>query len=222
MNKSTKIKLLLIGIFVIPVITITFVFSYIYFLTTYPGKNLTEQKSDVKEVKYSGLNDILLRGTGSIEDFDITEYNGVQKNFTIQGKKMQVKSRKLGTLRVAFGKVAEIDGATVVFYEDNKAVSTLISPKATIDLLKKEITFYDNVNVISQDRRLLTCEKATLDNNKKYILAKGNCILDTVDGKRVTGDLVKTDINLKDYSVLKEKAENPLKNIITGFIGMKR
>ncbi|MFH1073523.1 MAG: LPS export ABC transporter periplasmic protein LptC, partial [Candidatus Firestonebacteria bacterium] len=222
MNKPSKTRLLLIGVFVVPLVVIISVFSYSYFITTYPGKNFTEQKSDIKEVKYPGLNDILFKGIGSVENFDITEYKDGQKSFTLQGKKLEVKNRKFGTMRVAFGKVAEIDNAAIIFYEGNKPASTLVSPKATIDLLKKEITLYDNVNVISKDKRVLTCDNATWHINENFILTEGNCILDTVDGKRVTGDLVKTDINLKDYSVLKEKAKNPLKNIMTGFIGMRK
>lgn len=224
MINSAKKKLHLI--FVVPVIIIISVFSYIYFATSYSPKNLSQQISDIKKIKkevgHSNFKDILFKGMGVVEDFDITEYNGTQKNFTIQGKKMQVKNRKFGTFRVAFGKVAEIDGATVVFYEDNKAVSTLISPKAAINLLNKEITFYDKVDVITQDKRLLTSDKVTWNNDEKYILAKGNCVLDAVDGKRITGDLVKTDIKLRDYNVIiRKEPKNPINNIIR-LIGLER
>lgn len=221
MINSAKKKLHLI--FVIPVIIISSGFWYIYFVTSYSPKNLSQQKSDIKkEIKHSSFKDILFKGMGIVEDFDITEYNGAQKNFTLKGKKMQVKNRKFGTFRVAFGKIAEIDGATVVFYEDNKAVSTLISPKAAINLLNKEITFYDKVDVMTQDKRLLTSDKVTWNNDEKYILAKGNCILNSVDGKRITGDLIKTDIELRDYNVIiRKEPKNPVNNMIK-LIGLER
>lgn len=206
-------KFLLIGSFAVPVIVISSVFSYLYFITAYPGKNLTEQKSDIKkEVKYSGL----------VEDFDVTEYNAGQKIFTVTGKKMRIKSRKAGIMRVAFGKVAEIAGAAVVFYEDNKAVSTLISPKASINLTNKQIIFYGKVDVMTQDKRLLTSDKVTWNNDEKRILAEGNCVLDTVDGKRITGDSIKTDTNLKDYYVMIRKEPKGAMSDIIKLIGLKR
>lgn len=206
-------KFLLIGSFAVPVIVISSVFFYIYF---------AEQKPEIQRVKHYGFGDILLKGMQSVEDFDVTEYNAGQKIFTVTGKKMRIKSRKAGTMRVAFGKVAEIAGAAVVFYEDNKAVSTLISPKASINLTNKQIIFYGKVDVMTQDKRLLTSDKVTWNNDEKRILAEGNCVLDTVDGKRITGDSIKTDTNLKDYYVMIRKEPKGAMSDIIKLIGLKR
>lgn len=205
MRRPNK-KFLLIGIFVVSVIVIASVLSNVYFVTASVHKKLIEQKPETKDLA---------------EDFNITEYEDGRKNFTLEGKKMQVKGRKAGTMRVAFGKVAEIDGATVVFYEGNKEVSTLMSPKATINLLNKEMTFYGKIDVITQDKRLLTSNEATWNNDEKCILAKGNCILDAVDGRRITGDFIKTDIKLEDYNAIKEESKNPISSIIK-LTGLKR
>lgn len=215
-------KFLLIGSLAVPFILISSIFFYIYFLSACPLKNPAGQKPEIQRVKHYAFGDILLKGAQSVEDFDVTEYNAGQKIFTVTGKKMRIKSRKAGTMRVAFGKAAEIDGAKVVFYEDNKAVSTLISPKASIDLTDKQMVFYDKADVMTRDKRLLTSDKATWNNDEKRILAEGDCVLDTVDGKRITGDSIKTDVMLSYYNVIiTEKSKNPM-NSIRKLMGLKR
>jgi hypothetical protein len=214
MRCSNK-KFILIGGLVVPFILIYAVLFYIYFLSARPYKNLAEQKPEIQKVKHYAFGDILLKGAPLIEDFDITEYSGGQKIFTVTGKKMRVKSRKAGTMRIAFGKVAEIDSAAVVFYKNNKAASTLISPRASIDLTDKQMTFYDKADVMTKDKRLLTSDKVTWNNDEKRILARGNCVLDTVDGKRITGDSIDTDVELRYYNVIiTGKSRNPINNII--------
>ncbi len=215
-------KFLLIGSLVVPFILISSVFFYIYFLSARPLKNLAEHKPEIQKVKHYAFGDILLKGMQSVEDFDVTEYSDGQKIFTITGKKMRIKNRKAGTMRIAFGKVGEIDSAKVVFYEDNKAVSTLISPKASIDLADKQMVFYDKADVMTRDKRLLTSDKVTWNNDEKRILAEGNCVLDTVDGKRITGDSIKTDTNLKDYYVMIRKEPNDVMNGIIKLMGSEK
>jgi len=212
-------KFLLMVSFVVPVVVMSSVFFYIYFVSSRVPENFAGQKPEIQKVKHYAFGDILLKGAQSVEDFDVTEYIGGQKIFTATGKKMRVKSRKAGTMRIAFGKVAEIDNAKVVFYEDNKAVSTLISPKASIDLTDKQMVFYDKAHIMTRDKRLLTSDKVTWNNDEKRILAEGNCVLDTVDGKRITGDSIKTDTDLKDYYVMTRKEPKSSMNDIIKLMG---
>ena len=219
MTKFSKIKLLLVGIFVIPITVLIFIFVFMHFTNSFPEqKSAFNQESSFEETKHQKRQSSMFRSTYSVEDFSLTAYADNQKSFTIQGKKLCAKNRKVGIFRVALGKVAEINDVQVIFYENNEPVSHLISSDGAMDLLTKDVDFYGNIALITEDKRTLTCDSLKWDNEGEFLLAKGNCIL-RVEGKTARGSLIKTDVGLRNFDVTSKRTGNRMGKITKIFYG---
>lgn len=149
----------------------------------------------------------------SFENFSFTSYakieNGMQKNFTISGKKVGLETKKFGWLSFAPVKVVQIKDARVAFYKNNILVSFATSKKAVLDMPLKEdmslsalmnkVEFYGNVTMTTPDHRSLTCDRLNWGSSEGRLFASGNCIIN-YGKKSVKADSVNLDTRLKNFS----------------------
>lgn len=155
-----------------------------------------------------------------LEDFSLTEYtqdNGsVRKSFTISGKKLQTVNPKLGIFRIAIGKAIELKEPQITFYKNEQPIAGINSKTGSMNPLNKSINFFGDVNLITQDKKALTCEQLKWDNQGNYLLAEGNCVLISEQAQAVWADQLKTDVELKEYQIV-NKDKNQFKNFANRF-----
>lgn len=148
---------------------------------------------------------IFSNGEHQFERFSFTEYklknNDVEKSYVISGQKFSTARPKIGIFRIAIGKVIELESPEITFYKDNLPVALAKSKTATMNPINNSINFYSNVLLITEDKRTLSCEQLKWDNNEKYLLAKGDCIL-SVEEKITKAEKIKTDIELKNFNII--------------------
>lgn len=185
-------------------------------------------KEDVKSKEVS------IVGEHCLEEFDFTKYinnnNSVERKFTIRGKRMGLASKKVGVLRIAPAKETHIKDVSLVFYEDDMPVSSIIAEQATSSIpfdsklkVKKDLPlilagrleFSGGIVLITEDRRTLVCDRLEWNNNRGTIFASGDCILRYGDNT-VSADSIRTDVKLRDFSVSKDSKKR-LKKIMEIF-----
>lgn len=155
-----------------------------------------------------------------LEDFTFTEYaqtdKGTKKTFELCGKKLQTKSPKIGIFRVAIGKVVELENPRINFYKDDLLISIASSKTGAMNYLNKGIKFYGNVGLITKDTRTLSCNQLEWNNEQKYLLAEGDCVLKS-EGRTVKAEAIKTDVELSNFNANGEK--NRLLKTVTKILG---
>lgn len=205
MDNSPNPKRILISILILPIIVLVIVFFYIGIVNKPKDLPVHEEAKPRKSPQgiFSGAE-------LDLEDFTFTKYtktdNGVEKSFVLSGKKLRTKNPKIGIFRIAIGKVVELEKPTITFYKNNLSISTASSKTGSMNLLNKSIDFYGNAGIITEDKRTLTCNKFKWDKEGKYLLAEGNCIL-KAEGKAIKAEVIKTDIELKDFDVVSKNRE---------------
>lgn len=219
MSNPTNTKKVLISILTIPIIVLILVFSYIG-IANKPG-NLPIQEEVKPRKSPAGM---FSTGNHLIEDFTFTGYtqtdNGVQKTFVISGRKLQTANPKIGIFRIAIGKVVELEKPKITFYKNNLPISSASSKTGVMNSFKG-IDFCGNVGLITEDKRTLSCNKLKWNKEGKYLLAEGNCIL-RAEGKAVKAEMIKTDIELKNFDVVNNKGRRLLRSITKLFTGGRK
>lgn len=208
-------KKVLIGIFGLPIIVLMIVFSYLGVVNKPEGPPIQKQE----EVKQHNSPLRWFKGAKlDLGDFSVTEYvktnNGVEKKFTIQGKKLGMENKKLGFISVPLPKIVCIKDIEVAFYENNLPVSYIWAESAVSGIpfdfdnmsvaLPKQLDFSGDITLVTEDKRILTCDKLRWDKENGRLLARGNCHL-KYESERIKADLIKTDVTLKDFTVSKDK-----------------
>lgn len=149
-------------------------------------------------------------------DFDFTEYSksGLEKKFTIQGRRLAAVGKRFGRFYVSAAKVTEIKDARVIFYNANKPVSTITAKRAVLDTpfdkgsapspALNRIDFSEDVTVITSDRRILECKRLSWNKPDNGISAQGACRL-IADGKRLRADFIDSDVELRNYNLRNDR-----------------
>ena len=150
-----------------------------------------------------------------IEGLRFTEHNKKNKVFSIKADRFYLRNKSVRpfNFRVALGKSAELENVEVTFYKGTKPVSYLNSKSAIMDIRKKDIIFEGRPSLVTEDRNTLTAKKFVWNNFKNRLDAKGACVLGK-EGRRYFGDVVNTDIELKDFTIVEEKED-------VGFLKLK-
>lgn len=156
------------------------------------------------------------RTTASVGDFSFTEYtkSGLEKRFTIEGRRLREESGKISRFRTAAIKRLAIQDAKAAIYDNNTPISYIRSEKAVldsypdkknlIDSLTRTLEFSGNVIVTAANGRRLTCGRLKWDNMANRIRASGDC--GVWDGKGfLKADIVEADSGLKNYSLNTDK-----------------
>lgn len=225
MDSFSKPGVILLSIFIFLIGILIFVFSYIAIFNkpSKPQELIKPQELPAQEeiTHYKSTAGMFSKGNHHLEDFDFTEYtltdSGEEKSFVISGKKLQTANPKIGIFRIAIGKIVELENPTVTLYKDNLPVSIISSKAGTMNTLNKGIEFYGNAGLITKDKRTLTCDKLKWNNEEKFLLAEGNCIL-SAEGKAIKAEMIKTDTGLKDFNVV-SKNRKPLNTVTKMFLG---
>lgn len=146
-----------------------------------------------------------------IEDFTfakwVAESGSSQRKFSLEGKKMYLRSKPFGIVRFAPVKEVLIKEAKVTFFENKQPVSYLSAKKAVPDfplnsqnysLGAQNLDFFEDVLLVTNDNRKLTCKRLRLNIENGIIEASGNCILRLKD-KTVSADFMRTDDRLTEF-----------------------
>lgn len=208
-------KKILITILTLPLIALIIVFFCLGIINRAKDSPIQETLKPDKPSKgvFSGAR-------LDLEDFSFTEFTqtdkGMEKTFELCGKKLQTKSPKIGIFRIAIGKVVELENPMVKFYKNDLLISIASSKTGAMNFLNKGINFYGNVALITEEKRTLSCDKLKWNNEEKYLLAEGDCILKS-DGRTVKAEVIKTDIELNNFNANSKKSR--LLKTVTKILG---
>jgi len=147
--------------------------------------------------------DVFLKGNPDIKNFDFTQYakvgNRVERTFTVSGKKAKTANPKFGIFRIAIGKVVEIEEPKLTIYKNDIPISFTSSTYGKIGPLQDGLEFFKNVQVTTNDNRILKCRSLTWKAEDEHFVARGDCIL-VIDNKVIKSSKIETDAELEDFS----------------------
>jgi hypothetical protein len=193
-------KKILIAVLILPVIILVGVFFWIGSVNK-PEYQPTPEQKEAKPPKSSRG---MFSGTNvDLEDFSFTEYirtdSGVKKGFELSGKRFQTKNPRIGFFRIGIGRIVELEKPKITFYKNNLPVSTAEADTGAINSLKG-ITFYGSVTLMTEEKKILTCDKLKWNNEEKYLLAEGDTVINN-KGELIKAEVIKTDVELKECSI---------------------
>lgn len=162
-----------------------------------------------------------------LDDFIFTQSikGDREKKLVIEAKKLRPQSKRVGLFSINAVKVMELSGVTVTLYENNLPVSSISSKKAVLNFnnddkenfaaaLTGGMDFSGDITIVTNDRRVLQCDKLKMDKNFIRFLARGNCSLSR-DGEIIQADRIDSDIKLRNFSF------SNYKNMVTkGLVGI--
>lgn len=133
----------------------------------------------------------------SFKDFSLTETNDDKTKFQINAKNAEIKNRKLGFLRIAFQKVAEMEGVRISFHENNTEITSIVSDYSTLFLGTNNILFTGNVKCSTNKGNTLETKKLFWDSKRKIFKAEDAYTYTDKNGYLRTGKGFESDKRLE-------------------------
>ncbi len=159
-------------------------------------KNTTHDGKENKSSFDGDMTDSGKRSFASIKGFALSELNNNGTGYKVIAQKAYIRNKKVGFLRLAFQKIAEIEGITVNIYEDNHEVATISSDRSTLFLGTRELLFEGNVKLSASDGRTLNTNTLFLDYKKKILKTDDEFMFTSSDGLQKMGEGYTTDMKL--------------------------
>ena len=89
----------------------------------------------------------------------------------------------------------------VVFFQDHGKTLTADAPTATLEEQTKTVVMTGGVHARTEDGVTMTCDQLEYDDEHGMIHGKGNVVVTTPRGERLTGDTLDADVQLNHVRV---------------------
>ena len=147
-----------------------------------------------------------------LDDFTFTQSikGDTEKKLVIEAKKLRPQSKRMGLFSINAVKVMELSDVKVTLYENNLPVSSINSKKAVLNFNRDDkenfaaaltggMEFSGDITIVTNDKRVLQCDRLKADKNFARLLASGNCVLGRA-GEVIQADRIDSDIGLRNFS----------------------
>ncbi len=89
----------------------------------------------------------------------------------------------------------------VIFYQEHGKTLTADAPTATLEEQTKTVVMTGGVHARTEDGVTMTCDQLAYDDEHGMIHGKGNVVVTTPRGERLTGDTLDADVQLDHVHV---------------------
>jgi len=127
------------------------------------------------------------RSFGSFDGLSFIQHIDDKTSLKIRAKKAHIRNRKIGFLRVAIQKVAEMEDVAISFFENGREINTVTSSLATLDMGTNNVRFEGKVKCVTEGAGLLETEKLVWDNEQKILNTDERYIYTDRNGHKRTG-----------------------------------
>ncbi|MFH1504849.1 MAG: LPS export ABC transporter periplasmic protein LptC [Candidatus Omnitrophota bacterium] len=135
--------------------------------------------------------------------FSFEEHLGGEKCFRLKADKATIENRKIGFFQMGIFKIANMEKVELAFYNNNEVSSVIDSDYAVIDLFRKDVTLWGNVQIISGNGCKLTSNKVKFLYKDRLLLGEEEFNFKdkekVVKGKGFSGDIYLAKFSCDKY-----------------------
>lgn len=136
----------------------------------------------------------------TITGFTFTEYISGMKKMEVKTEKTSIRPKKIGFFKTPLIKEAHMVKPEVFFFADGKETSHIMADSGKMNMANKKMLLKGNVILITSDGKRLSTRNMAVDPKKGLLSIKGRFTLKR-NGDIIKGKGLRSDIELKKPAI---------------------